>query len=225
MKKILILLTLFTVTFVNSQTTINKVLPNFSTLKVYNGIDVEIVKSDKSAIEITGPKAEKVKIKEENGVLKIALRFPETMAEGDVKATLFYKKPIMVIDANEGATITGKEISQSKVDIKAQEGAFINLVINTSHCYVKASSGGVIKLSGTTKNQDVNVDLGSTYHGFKLEVTNVSMIKAASGAKAEVLSNETLDAKVSFGGTIFYKGSPKVLKEKKVIGGTIEQRN
>ncbi|MDY0780473.1 head GIN domain-containing protein [Tenacibaculum sp. IB213877] len=226
MKKLLFFSVLLVIVNTHAQTTINKVLNDFTTLKVYNGIDLELVKSDKQSIEITGSKAEKVKIKEEtDGTLKISLRFPETMAEGEVKATLFFNKDILVIDANEGATITGKEIDQPKIDIKAQEGAFINLVINTKHLYVKASSGGVIKLSGTSKNQDINVDLGSTYHGYNMEVSDVSMVKAGSGAKAEILAGETVDAKVSFGGTIFYKGNPEVFKEKTVIGGTIEQRN
>jgi hypothetical protein len=34
-----------------------------------------------------------------------------------------------------------------------------------------------------------------------------------------------LNAKVSFGGAIFYKGNPKVVKDKKVIAGIIEKRN
>jgi len=31
-----------------------------------------------------------------------------------------------------------------------------------------------------------------------------------------------LDAKVRFGGTVFYKGKPKDIKTKKIIGGTIK---
>ena len=36
---------------------------------------------------------------------------------------------------------------------------------------------------------------------------------------------EVLDAKVRFGGTIHYKGTPEVLKTKKIIGGTIKAVN
>jgi hypothetical protein len=51
------------------------------------------------------------------------------------------------------------------------------------------------------------------------------MVKAGTGAKAEVLAGEILNAKVSFGGSIFYKGNPKVVKDKKVIGGIIQKRD
>lgn len=209
----------------SAQTTITKQLGEFSTLKVYNGIDLKLVKSDEIKIIVTGEKSDKVKIKQSGNTLKVSLKFPETTADGTVKATLYYTNDIAVIDANEGATITGKNIEQTKVEIKGQEGAFINLVINTKHLKVKTTSGAVIKLTGTTKNQTINANLGGIYHGFNVEVTNMTMARAGSGSKVEVQSGETLDAKVSFGGSIFYKGEPEVLKDKKVIGGVIEHRS
>ncbi len=225
MKKLAIL-SLFLMPFLTSaQTTITKNLGDFSTVKVYNGIDLALIKSDESKITITGEKADKVKIKTEENVLKVVLKFPETTADGKVKVTLHYKDNLQVIDANEGATITGKDIEQQKIEIKAQEGAFINLVLNIKHLTVKSSSGAVIKLSGNTKNQTVDADLGGMYHGYNLAVEEMTIVKAGSGSKVEVQSGETLDAKVSFGGSIFYKGKPEVFKDKKVIGGVIEHRS
>lgn len=223
-KAIFYLLILFSI-ITHSQTTISTILEDFSIVKVYNGIDLELVKSDEQRIEITGEKATKVKLKQQNGMLKILMRFPETTAEGNVKATLFLNKEIAVIDANEGAIVTGKIEPQSKIEVKAQEGAFMNLVVDVTNLEVKSSSGAVIKLSGKAKNETVKVDLGSIYHGYNLKTTNISTVKASSGAKAEIQTGETLNAKVTFGGSIFYHGNPKTLKEKKVIGGTIEYRN
>lgn len=209
----------------SAQTTITKELESFYNVKVYNGIDLELIKSEDSKIIVTGEKAEKVKIKIEGYTLKVLLKFPETTADGKVKATLYYKEALDIIDANEGATVTGKDIDQKKIEIKAQEGAFINLVVNVKHLDVKSSSGGVIKLSGSTKNQNVNADLGGMYHGYNLAVEETTIVKAGSGSKVEVQAGETLDAKVSFGGSIFYKGKPEVFRDKKVIGGVIEHRS
>lgn len=209
----------------SAQTTINKKLGDFTTVKVYNGIDVELVKSDESKIIVTGEKAEKVKIKSSGNTLRISLRFPETTAEGKVKITLYYASNLKTIDANEGAIITGKNIEQTQIEIKGQEGAFINLVVKVKHLRVKSSSGAVIRLSGASKNQTVDADLGGMYHGYKLQVSDMTMVRAGSGSKVEVQSGETLDAKVSFGGSIFYKGTPEVFKDKKVIGGVIEHRS
>ncbi|WP_408028795.1 head GIN domain-containing protein [Tenacibaculum xiamenense] len=224
--KRLIFLSMFLVgALVSAQNKITKDLGSFKILKIYNGIDVELIKSDKNRAVVTGAKSEKVKFKSENDKLKIVLSFPETTAEGKVKVALYYVNDIQIVDANEGAVVTSKKLNQQSVEIKAQEGAFINMVVDVKHLKVKSTSGSVIKLSGNAKNQTVNVDLGANYHGYKLQVAAMNIVRAGSGAKAEVQSGETLDAKVSFGGSIFYKGKPEVLKDKKVIGGVIEHRS
>ena len=225
MKKLAFLSLFLMTVLASAQTTINKKLGDFTTVKVYNGIDVELVKSEESKIIVTGEKAEKVKIKTSGNTLRISLRFPETTADGKVKVTLYYASNLKTIDANEGAIITGKNIEQTQIEIKGQEGAFINLVVKVKHLRVKSSSGAVIRLSGASKNQTVDADLGGMYHGYKLQVSDMTMVRAGSGSKVEVQSGETLDAKVSFGGSIFYKGTPEVFKDKKVIGGVIEHRS
>ena len=109
--------------------------------------------------------------------------------------------------------------------MNAQERGFINLSIQTDFLIISASSGGIIKVSGTTKDQVVEVDLYGVYHGFNLSSSVSSLVKSGTGAKAEIKAGETLDASVGFGGTIFYKGFPEVVKSKKIIGGMIEARN
>ena len=211
-----------------SQEKLTKNLGDFNTLKVYNGIEVELIKSNEQKIEITGEKSEKTKIKNVNNTLKLSLPFslkPENnSADGKILVKLFYNKNIAVIDANEGSTITGKDLNQDKLTVKTQERAYINLVVNVKHLEIKASSGGIIKLSGECKNQNIDLDLYGVYHGFNLNSSGNTTVKSGTGAKAEVLAGETLNAKVSFGGSIFYKGNPEVVKDKKVIGGIIQKR-
>lgn len=229
MKKTIVSLLLLTSMLLQSQTSITKVLGDFSTLKVFNGIDVELVKSDKQELIITGEKSEKVKIKNSNNTLKISLRFSlnpaNNFADGKVKIVLYYNKSIKVIDANENANITAKNFTQQQLEVKTQEGALINMVVDVKHLTVKSVSGGFIKLTGNAKNQKIEVNNAGVYQGYNLKTTDVTIVRAALGGKAEVFSGETLDAKVSFGGTIFYKGNPEVLKTKKVLGGTIEAKN
>ncbi len=213
----------------NSQSKITKNLGDFSTLKVYNGIELELIKSDKQQLEITGNKSEKVKIKNVNNTLKLSLPFslkPENnIANGQILVKLYYNTKINVIDANEGATITGKEINQESLTVNAQERAFINLVVKVNHLEVRTSSGGIVKLTGSSKNQTIDVDLYGVYNGFGLIASSNTTVKSGTGAKAEVFAGKTLSAKVNFGGSIFYKGDPEVIKDKKVIGGIIQKRD
>ena len=136
-----------------------------------------------------------------------------------------FNKDIFVIDGNEGSLITGKNINQTHIEIKAQEKAFINLVIQTKFLKVKAISGGIIKLTGKSKNQEIDLDLYGVYHGYGLSIVDNTTISVGTGAKAELKAGETLNAKVSFGGSIFYKGSPAIINDKKVAGGIIKQMN
>ncbi len=224
MKNIVFVSMLLLVSVLSAQQKITKNLGDFSVLKIYNGIEIELIKSDVQKLEITGKKSSKVKVKNVNNVLKISLKFPEIAAKDNVFIKLFYNTAISVIDGNEGAIITGKAIEQDELTVKAQERAFINLVIKVKELNVKTISGGIIKLTGTTNNQKVDADLYGNYHGFSLQAANTSIIKAGTGAKAEVFAQKTLKAIVNFGGSIFYKGNPTVQKDKKVAGGVIQKR-
>lgn len=229
MKKIVFICAMVFPCILLAQSTIIKNIEDFTTLKVYNGIELELIKSEEKKIEITGDKSDITKIKNVNNTLKISLPFsliPENnSADGKVLVKLYYNKKIAVIDANEGATVTGKDLNQNSLEVNSQEGAFINLVINVKYLEVRASSGGIIKLSGSTENQNVALDLYGIYHGFGLKTTSAAFVKSGTGAKAEIFAGETLSAKVSFGGSIFYKGTPEVVKDKKVIGGIIKKRH
>ncbi len=229
MKKIIFTALVFLAFVMNAQTTITKNPGDFSILKVYNGIEVELIKSTDQKIEITGEKSENVVIKNADNTLKISLPFSlnpdKNLAKREVLVTIYYNKNIDVIDANEASTITAKEIQQDKLVVNSQEKSFINLVVKVKHLDVRASSGGVIKLTGTAKNQNVDLDLYGVYNGFNLECSANSIVKAGTGAKAEIFAGETLNAKVSFGGSVFYKGEPEVIKDKKVLGGIIQKRN
>jgi len=224
MKKLALLLTL-SCSILFAQEPITKKLGDFNTLKVYNGLTVEVQKSKTSKIEISGPKSEDVTVKNSNGILKIRLKFPESFVAEDVKIILYYNSNINVFDANEGGKIFSEEVvNQQHIEVKVQEGAIIEMPIETKHLVVKAVSGGFIELSGFTQNQTIEATTGATYKAFDVQ-SKQAIVTAASGARAEVKISEVLDAKVRFGGTIFYKGTPEVLKTKKIIGGTIKDKN
>jgi len=229
MKKLFFISLLCICNIAVSQESITKNIGDFSTLKVFNGIEVVLIKSSDQKLEISGKKADLVKIKNVNNILKLSLPFSvkpsDNYADGDVLINLYYNKNIDILDANEGATITGKDFNQNQISVNAQERAFINLTIKSTNLNVVATSGGIIKLTGVTEYQDVRTDLYGIYHGFNLKSTAISNVKAGTGAKAEILSVGTLNAKVSFGGSIFYKGKPENITTKKVIGGIIQNSN
>ncbi|NLP59085.1 head GIN domain-containing protein [Lutibacter sp. B1] len=224
MKKLTLLLILScTITF--AQEPITTKLGDFNTLKVFNGLTVELQKSSEAKIVITGSQADDVSIKNSNGVLKVRLKFPESFSAENVKIVLYYTNNIDVLDANEGGKIISDEtFYQQHLEVKVQEGAKIELSIDVKHLTIKAVSGGIIELEGVTENQSIEATTGAIYEAFDLQ-SKQTYVVAASGARVEVKTSEVLDAKVRFGGSIYYKGAPEVLKTKKVLGGTIKDKN
>ncbi len=213
-----------TSSLVKSQITIIE-LEDYKNVKVYNGIHLELIKSDTQKIEVSGKKKEKLKIKNSRGTVKISLKFPNLYLKEKLHIKLFYNKDIILIDANEGSLITSKGIKQPYLEAKAQEGATIDLQVKTKHLKIKSITGGIIIVKGNTQNQEIDIDLYGVYKAYGLDVLDKTSINAGTGAKAEINSGEIMDVKVSFGGSVFYKGTPKIIQDKKIAGGIIKQMN
>ena len=225
MKNYTLLLIIWINTALFSQSTKTTSLGDFYKIKIFNGIKLELIKDKENKLEILEDKTDKVRFKNSNGILKVSLKFPDNLSVNEIKVKLYYKQDIQVIDGNEGSVITGNNINQTYLEVKAQEGATIQLDISTKHLKVKSITGGIIQLTGKTKNQELEVDLYGVYHGYGLETTDNTTVKSGIGSKAELKTGETLNAKVSFGGSILYKGTPEVKQTKKVAGGIIKQMN
>lgn len=203
------------------QEPITKKVGDYHTLKVFNGLHVELQKSGSSKIEIQGAKSDDVVIKNADGVLKIRLQFPDSFTAEGVRIKLFYNQPIQVIDANEGSEIiSDKTIKQKQLELKVQEGAKIITDVKVDYLTVKTVTGGLIKLSGSTSNQNIEANTGGIYEGYELKSEHATA-NSSSGAFVRVTVSDLLDANVRFGGNIYYQGNPKTLKTKKVIGGKI----
>ncbi|MCB0475606.1 MAG: DUF2807 domain-containing protein, partial [Flavobacteriaceae bacterium] len=147
-------------------------LGDVSEIKVFNGLSIKIERSNVAKVEITGKKADDVVIKNVDGTLKLSLKLPEIFNSDDVSITVFYKENLNVIDANEGSVIISKEpIDQEKLTLKVQEGAYIKSPLKTKYLDIKAVSGGSIEVTGSTENQNVDVNTGGVYEAYDLQST------------------------------------------------------
>ncbi|HEY9169168.1 MAG TPA: head GIN domain-containing protein [Lutibacter sp.] len=224
MKKLILFFMLFSVTLF-AQDAITTKLGDFNTVKVFNGLTVELKKSNSAKIEISGPQANDVSVKNSNGILKIRLKFPKGFIADKVKIVLYYDSDISVLDVNEGASIISEEtVNQQHLELRAQEGARVQLNIDIKYLVVKSVSGGLISLIGESVNQTIEATTGGFYNGFDLN-SKQAIVMSSSGANVEVKASEMLDANVRFGGSIYYKGTPEILKTKITIGGTIKDKN
>tara|TARA_B110000483_G_scaffold173667_1_gene205532 strand:- start:772 stop:1446 length:675 start_codon:yes stop_codon:yes gene_type:complete len=220
MKKSSFILVLFFNFLAFSQPTVSKTIGEFSKLKVYDLINVELIQSLENKIEISGENAKNVSIIQKNNTLKIRMEVSKYFKGEDTFVKLFYKK-VNTIDVNQGAKVVSyMPIQQYEVELKAQEGGKITVPVNTKVLTIKSVTGGRIQVQGTTKTQNININTGGVYKGEKLQAQS-SIIKINTGGSAEVRSSDLLDVKIFAGGYLTVFGKTTNTKQKNIFWGKI----
>ncbi|WP_027138061.1 head GIN domain-containing protein [Gaetbulibacter saemankumensis] len=221
MKRLLLLLTITLTTLVPAQETIEKTVGEFTELKVYDLLEVELVESNINKVEITGQSSENVLINNKNGSLKIKMKLEKLLKGDNTKVTLYYTG-LDVIDANEGSKVYGSDvIKQFEIDLKAQEGASIKVPVDVSYTNIKAVTGGIVEVTGVSESQKVTLLTGGIYKGENLQTKKTDVTVNAAG-QADVKASVQVDAKVRAGGNVNIYGNPKTVNETTVIGGNIK---
>lgn len=224
MKTLVKVFILFITTIISAQNPVEKTVGDFSELKVYDLIEVELIKSNKNKVVITGENKEDVIINNKNGTLKIKMKLEEAYDGNETKVILYYTS-IDVIDVNEGAKVHSEDtIKQFEIDLRAQEGGKITVPVNVSYTNIKAVTGGIINASGKSKSQNISISTSGSFNGseFKTDKTEVS-IKAAG--EAYVNASKIVDVKIRAGGDVYIYGDPETVNESKVLGGRIKRMN
>ena len=203
-----------------SQTPATKTLGEFSELKVYDLINVELIKASENKIIISGANNNNINIIQKNSILKIRMKLKYKFNGAQTQVKIYYTD-IDIIDANEGSFVFSKDIiKQYEIVLKAQEGSQISVKTETKQLIVKSVTGSTITTTGTSENQDITIRTGGVYKGGSNTVENTDLsIKA--GGKAAVKTTNVLDIKIFSGGDVHIYGTPKQLKQKKIFGGRI----
>jgi len=222
MKKSLLFSLLFITTVVFAQKPIEKEIGQFTDLKVYDLIQLQLVQSSENKIEITGEHADKVVFVNKNGILKIKMDIQVAYSGDETKVTLYYTG-CNVIDANEGAIINSDDvIKQFDIQLNAQEGAKIDVPLETSYLTVKSISGGTVRAKGTSKNQTVTISAGGIYEAKNLK-TETTTVSVKAGGEASINASGLADVKITAGGNVYVYGNPKELNESKAMGGKVKR--
>ncbi|MDX1773019.1 putative autotransporter adhesin-like protein [Oceanihabitans sediminis] len=221
MKKILYLLFLITSITTFAQETKEQSIGEFSEIKVYDRIEVELIKADENKVVITGKNTKDVVIVHKNDILKIRMTF-KTAFKGDETTVQVYYTSLDVIDANEGTFIGSNDImDQFDLKIKTQEGGVVKLALkDVRFLDVKAVTGGSVSLSGNVVHQTIDITTGGAYNAKKLIAENSTVTIKAAGV-AHVNTTKKAIAKVRAGGSIYIYGNPETLEQDTILGGKI----
>lgn len=222
MKNLSLIITFAISLALNAQETIETTVGEFSTVKVYDLINLKMVKSDENKVVISGKNKKDVEILNKNGKLKIRMKLEESYDGEDTIVVLHYTS-VDVIDANEGAKVEVESvIDQFEIDLKTQEGAEITAKLKTTYANIRAVTGGVINATGSSKNQDISIYTGGIFNGEEL-ITEQTEISVNVAGEAYVHATEYVDVRIKAGGDVFIYGNPKQVDESRVLGGRIKR--
>lgn len=210
----------FVCTQVFSQSSVTKTLGEFSELKVYDLINIELIKSDENKLIISGENKNDVSVIQKNNKLKIRMKLDKMFNGKNTNVKLYYTS-IDEIDANEGVNINVKsKLKQYELKLRVQEGAQITASVDTKFLSVKSVTGGVVTTTGQTSKLNLTLRTGGIYEGSKTTAQNSSLFIKAGG-EASVHTTNVLNVKIFSGGDVFVYGTPKQLKQNKLFGGRI----
>jgi len=219
MKKLLVIAFLGLSQFIAAQVTKN--LGDFTAVRVFDQINVTLVKSTANKIEIKGEKAGDVEVVTKNNDLKIRMKLTKLLQGDEIEATVYYTGNLDKIEASEGAFVSSADTFKATAfEANAKEGATVKLSLEVSKLKSSAGSGSTLEFTGTATNHDVVLKSGGILKGKSLETAQTA-VTINAGGEAAVYATDFVEAKTRAGGDIDIYGNPKQVNESKTAGGTI----
>ena len=219
MKNTIYILLLFTIPAL-SQVNIDRDLGDFSKVAVYDGINLELVKSEENKVEITGKNTSFVVVKNKNGDLKIRLNLERRFSGDRTKVTLYYKALYNII-SHEGSNVFSKDtLTQADLNVKANSGSTQNLIISLNTLNTVAATGANINLSGNVEYHDCSTSTGAEINAEKLTTTE-TYATSTTGGLIEVSATKELEANSKLGGVINVHEKTDKIVESISLGGVV----
>jgi len=202
---------------------VTRELDAFTEVKAFDGLSVNLIRSDVNKAVIAGANTDKVAIVNNDGVLKLRMEIDMIFSGYRTFIDLYYTTPLLVIDVNEDARITSDGLMKQEVlELRAQEGGELVMQAEVEQLLIKAVTGGVITATGSSHNQDVAINTGGVYKGRDF-ITKFSTVNVNAGSSAEINASDYVKATVKAGGEVLVYGNPAKMEEKTVFGGRIKK--
>lgn len=203
-----------------SQRIIDREVGEFKSIKVYDLIAVNLIKSDENRILIKGHNADDIRYVNRDGVLKLRMDLNKRFQGNNTFVEVHYTD-LRVIDANEGAKVICNElVNRNTIELRAQEGAQITAGLKVDAAIIRAVTGGIITASGIAERQDITLNTGGVFEGRDLK-TALSTVSIKAGGEAELFAREEVDIQISAGGDVSVWGSPERIYKKQLFGGRV----
>ncbi|MCY0970650.1 DUF4252 domain-containing protein [Chryseobacterium wangxinyae] len=227
----------------------NRNVGEFSGIEVSTGVNVVFKQENSTNIKVyaDSDKLQNVITKVENGVLKVyvdnkgakKMKFKNLSVNisspkmDDIKTSSgstftvvnSIKENNLRVDASSGSSIVGKFIINNTTDLNVSSGSNVKANITSGKIMMKTSSGASANVEGNADIGMIDVSSGAVVKAENLRV-NVAEIESTSGSSASVNVQDKMKVKASSGGSVKYKGNPKIDSDiSKMSGGSLSSIN
>ncbi len=193
---------------------------DFQKLSVYDGINVELIKSDTNRVEINGKNTAYIVVKNKNGDLKIRLSVERRFSGNRTKVSVFYKSLYSII-SHEGANVFSKDtINQADLNLKANSGSRQNMIVKLNTLQATATAGAKINIKGLAKYQELSATTGAEIMVSKVENEEANVV-STTGALIDVSTTKDLKVNSKIGGIINVHTKTDKITEKISVGGAV----
>ena len=203
-----------------SQNKTSRKIGDFKILKVYDLVNIELVRAEENYAEIKGEHSNSIVIKNKNGELKVRMGIERRFRGANTKVKIFYNN-LEKIYVHEGAFVYSKDtIAQENLYVKSDEGARVVFNLNITNLSTNTSSGAIMDLQGKAQHHRAKVNTGGELQASSLK-TEETDLYLTTGGLAEVFAVNTLNINVRAGGTVNVHSKTRKIVENKLVGGTI----
>ncbi|MFN3802772.1 head GIN domain-containing protein [Belliella pelovolcani] len=202
----------------------NRDLRNFSSIKVGNAIEAELVKGDKNTISIiaSGVDLDKVESNVADNSLELKLG-RGNFRSSSVKVTITYVDIDEIQASSNAKVFVADQLAGSNVYLFATSNAYIEADVDATNLFIEASTNAKIAVNGKAENLDLKIFTKADVDGRKLTV-DTAEVTANTAAKAEVTVVESIKGSAATAAIVTYKGDPRMIDVKTNTGGDIKRK-
>ena len=220
-----VLFFLFMLQFSFSQSELKRDLGEFQELKVYDGINVVLKKSNKNFLVISRENSQNVVVVNKAGTIKVKMGLLKKFNGERTIIKIEHKSPIFLIESQQRSKIIIKDtVFQSIVYFKTSTGGQINATLNVKKARSISSLGGIIQLTGKTSSHEAKAITGGVITASNL-ISSQTNANTSSGGVCSAFGAEVFEATASLGGVVNVHGSPKSLTQSSFLGGQVIEKN
>ncbi len=224
---------------------------DYTELSVSNGIIVELVPYEGEAkngrgegfITADDKVLGYVSIIERDGKVKVSYEPQISVRLGDIKTvvTMPISSALARLDASSAAKIVGKtRLMCGNLDVDCSSAAKVDIGLEAASLWVdlssaaefegdlsvrdfnaELSSAAKCKVAGTADSCNIETSSAASVKGYGFVCRSVS-IDASSAGSVEITATEELNADVSSGASVRYKGNPTRVRQDVSSGGSLK---